>query len=83
MSSVLDAALAAAPGLFSKEKPFALAGEKTCAGWRCRLLLADFIDKDIAAPLLDATQLRALAAECSRMADLFDERVDWDRIDQS
>lgn len=82
MASVLDATLRACPGLLSPDKPFNLTGEKTCGGWRARVALADFKDNDIAAPLLDATQLRALADECTRMADLFDERVDWDRIDQ-
>lgn len=62
---------------FSNGKPFSLIGEKTSQGWRGRLYVADKGTAVVAAPLLNAEQLRALAAEANRMADLFDERVDW------
>lgn len=75
--NALDATIRDNPGLLSKEKPFALSGEKTCAGWRGRLILADFQAMVTAGPLLTSAQLRDLASACQRMADQFDERVDW------
>lgn len=48
--------------------PFSVIGARKADGWRGAIEVRR---------ALDAAEMRALAIELNRMADLFDERVDW------
>lgn len=68
--------LEAHPNLLTREKPFAIAGHRTCDGWRGQVSLADFQQRSLIQPLLTGAQMRLLAEELVRMANVFDDKVD-------
>jgi hypothetical protein len=64
------------PGVFEATRgvqspcacPISIIGVKECDGWRAEVKIGR---------LLSAADLRQLAYEARRMADLFEERIDW------